>query len=244
MPQAIRYGVSEEVFQRHPGYRRGVVIVRSLHNGPSTVELVSELRAAEESLRTDLSPTSIAQHPRIEPWRDAFRSFGAKPSDYRPSVEALVRRAVRGDELPSISTLVDVGTVASLINLMPIGAHALDEVAHDIELRFATGLEHFTAFGSTEPESPEPGEVILAEGQTVLTRRWVWRQANHTSVTEATTTAVINLDALDVVSDADLRDAMAQARSLLGRFCGGAAEETVLTPKEPSVLIDIPRING
>ncbi|NUR03773.1 MAG: hypothetical protein HOY79_46865 [Streptomyces sp.] len=243
MPPTIRYAVSDEVFQRFPGYRRGVVIARDLRNGPATPELLGELRTAEERLHKELDPATIARHPRIEPWRDAFRAFGAKPSDFRPSVEALARRAARGDQLPSISALVDLGTLASLHNLMPIGAHALDEVSGDIELRLAYGREHFTAFGSTESETPPADEVILAEGDTVLTRRWAWRQANHTLVTDSTRIAVVNVDALSAVSDADLEAAMAQVIDLLRRFCGGTARSTVLTVADPSVSIDLSPIH-
>ncbi|MBR7827803.1 hypothetical protein KDK95_15900 [Actinospica sp. MGRD01-02] len=241
MPPTISYAVSDEVFERFPGYRRGVVIARGLRNGPAAPELLAELRAEEERLHKELDAATIAQHPRIEPWRDAFRAFGSKPSDFRPSVEALARRAARGDQLPSVSSLVDLGTLACLHNLMPIGAHSLDEVTGDIELRIASGREHFTAFGSTESETPRPGEVILAEGDTVLTRRWAWRQANHTLVVDATRVAVINVDALSAVPDDDLAGAMAQVLDLLRRFCGGTAESTVLTSSDPSVRIDLSR---
>lgn len=241
MPPTVRYAVSGEIFERFPGYRRGVVVARDLNNGPAAPELLSELRTAEERLHKELDPAAIAQHPRIEPWRDAFRAFGARPSDFRPSVEALARRAARGDQLPSVSALVDLGTLACLDNLMPIGAHALDEVTEDIELRLASGREHFTAFGSTEAETPPPGEVVLAEGDTVLTRRWAWRQANYTLVTEATRIAVFNLDALSAVPDTDLEAAIAQVHDLLRRFCGGTAESTVLTTSDPSVHIDLSR---
>jgi DNA/RNA-binding domain of Phe-tRNA-synthetase-like protein len=239
MPIAVRYGVSAEIFQRYPSYRRGVVIAHGLDNGPATPELLTQLRASEQQIRSALDPSAIADHPRISTWRDAFRSFGAKPSDFRPSVEALARRAARGDELPSISTLVDIGTIASLQNLMPVGAHALDEVAGDIELRFATGAEQFTAFGSADSETPLAGEVILAEGSTVLTRRWVWRQADHTLVTAATRSAVVNVDALAPADDADLQAAISQAQYLVQEYCGATTETAVLSADEPSVHISI-----
>lgn len=231
------YGVSRGIFERFPTYRRGVVVASGLRNGPSVPELIALLRDAEAGVRAKLDPATIADHPTIKPWREAFRSFGAKPSDFRPSIEALARRAVRGDELPSVSALVDIGTIASLSHLLPVGAHALDDVERDIELRHATGAEVFIPFGTDEPEHPTPGEVILCEGDVVLTRRWVWRQANHTLVVASTTTIVVNVDVLDGRPPSDLESALTEVRTLLLQHCGGTGYQEVLDIEQPSIHV-------
>ncbi|MDD9417934.1 phenylalanine--tRNA ligase beta subunit-related protein, partial [Staphylococcus aureus] len=84
--------------------------------------------------------------------------------------EALARRALRGEALPAINALVDIGNLISLHHLVPVGGHAIDGVTGDIALRPATGQESFVPFGSDQVECPLPGEVIFAEGDTVLTR--------------------------------------------------------------------------
>jgi len=94
------YSISPEIFARFPGYVRGVVIAHGVTNGPSPAELVKMLREAEASVRDRLDPEQIAEVPRIKSWREAYRAFGAKPAEFRSSVEAMVRRALRGDELP------------------------------------------------------------------------------------------------------------------------------------------------
>ena len=121
-------------------------------NGPSPPELVDLLREAEKSVRSRLSLEQVAEEPCIKAWRDAYRAFGAKPSEYRSSVEAMARRVLRGDALPSINALVDIGNVISLRYLVPAGSHAIDVLQGDIEVRVATGHEDFLAFGSTELE--------------------------------------------------------------------------------------------
>jgi len=138
----LHYTVSRDIFQRFPGYVRGVVIAHDVTNQASSDELIGMLRAAEESIRGLLSMKDLADHPRIKSWRDAYRAFGAKPSEFRASVEALARRVLRKEPLPSINALVDVGTVVSLRHLIPAGGHAIDVLTGDIALRFAT--EHQT----------------------------------------------------------------------------------------------------
>ncbi len=88
----VHYLVSTDVFAKYPGYVRGIMLAYGLTNGPSPDDLVSELRAAEEGLRQRLALAGLAEHPRIRAWREAFRAFGAKPGDFRSSIEAMTRR--------------------------------------------------------------------------------------------------------------------------------------------------------
>ena len=52
------------------------------------------LREAEASVRGRLKFDEVAENPRLKSWREAYRSFGAKPSEFRSSIEALVRRVL------------------------------------------------------------------------------------------------------------------------------------------------------
>jgi DNA/RNA-binding domain of Phe-tRNA-synthetase-like protein len=201
----LRYRIAPAIFDRFPGYVRGVVLAYEVDNGPSPPELVSLLRRAEDELRNRLDPATLTEEPRIKSWREAYRAFGAKPSDFRSSIEAMARRVLRGDELPAINALVDIGNIISLRHVLPAGGHAIDVVTTDIELRFASGEETFVPFGSQDPEHPLPGEIVFVEGDTVLTRRWTWRQANHTLTLPETKAIEFNLDGLPPVPRAELQ---------------------------------------
>jgi DNA/RNA-binding domain of Phe-tRNA-synthetase-like protein len=126
--QTLSFSIADDVFARFPGYVRGVVLAHGVTNGPSPAELVALLRAAEDEVRRSVEAATIAEYPRIRSWREAFRAFGAKPSEYRSSIEALARRVTREDSLPTINALVDIGNVISLRHLLPAGAHAIDEL--------------------------------------------------------------------------------------------------------------------
>ncbi|HSB69376.1 MAG TPA: phenylalanine--tRNA ligase beta subunit-related protein [Candidatus Methylomirabilis sp.] len=227
--------IAPEIFERFPGYSRGVVVAHGVSNGPAPETLVAMLREAEASVRERLSLEGLAEHPRIKSWREAYRAFGAKPSEFRSSIEALARRVLRSEPLPSISALVDIGTILSLRHLLPVGGHAIDVCAGDIALRLATGTETFVPFGSDKPEHPLPGEVIFAEGDTVLTRRWTWRQANHTLTLPETTAIEFNVDGLPPVAPSDVEQACAEVRELIQRFCGGRLRQDLLTPAHPRI---------
>lgn len=222
-------GVSEEIFQRFPNYVRGVVVAHGVTNGESPAELTGLLRAAEASVRERIGQGDITAHPRIAAWREAFRSLGIKVSEYRPSIEAMARRVLRNNELPSINALVDIGNILSLRHLVSVGGHAIDVITEDMALRPATGDEGFIPFGSDQLEHPEPGEIIFAEGNTVLTRRWCWRQATHTLTLPATTAIEFNIDGLSPVTRQDVEGICREFAALIQRFCGGQARFDVIT---------------
>lgn len=235
---ARHYFISQDVFNKFPGYRRGVVLAHGVHNPPSPPALIAALRQAEQELCTRLTPETLTSHPRIEAWREAYRSLGVKPSEFRPSVEALVRRVLKGDPLPAISTLVDIGTLASIQNLMPIGAHAIDHVTGDIGLRLATGAESFEPFGTQIVEHPLPGEVVFVEGDTVLTRRWTWRQAKHTLVVPETTAVEVNVDALPPVTPGEAELICQQVAELVQRYCGGTVRYAIISADNARISLD------
>ena len=235
--KALTYSISNEIFQRFPGYVRGVVVAREVRNHPSPETLIQMLREVEESTRGNLKIEQVAETPRIKSWREAYRSFGAKPSEFRSSIEALVRRVLRRESLPSINALVDIGNVVALRHLVPAGGHAIDVLTGDIALRPATGREEFTPFGSDEMEHPLLGEIIFAEGDTVLTRRWTWRQANRTLTQLETRAIEFNVDGLPPVPPEEVEQACGEIIELVRRFSGGETRWEILSESHPRMVL-------
>jgi len=234
----LTYTISQEIFDKYQGYARGVVLAFNVHNNPSPQSLIQRLRQAEASVRDQTGIENLAEHPRIKPWREAYKAFGAKPSEFRSSVEAMTRRVLRNDQLPSINALVDIGNLVSLQHLVPVGGHSMDELTQDIALRLATGDEDFMPFGSTEIEHPLPGEVIFVEGNTVLTRRWTWRQANHTLTLPETQSIEINIDRLPPVELEEIHAIANQVMGLVEEFCGGIMRYEILSASHSQMKLE------
>ena len=233
--KTLDYTITGEVFARFPGYVRGVVLAYAVTNAPSPDELVALLRDAEASVRQQLKIETLTEHPRIKSWREAFRAFGAKPSEFRSSIEALARRVLRNEPLPTVNALVDIGNLLSLRHLVPTGGHAIDGLTQDICLRAATGNETFTPFGTALVESPLAGEIIFAEGNQVLTRRWVWRQSNHTLLLPTTQSIEFNVDGLPPIPSSEVETICNELIELIQRFCGGRARYELLTQAHPRI---------
>jgi DNA/RNA-binding domain of Phe-tRNA-synthetase-like protein len=114
----------------------------------------------------------------------------------------------------------------------------MDELTQDIALRFATGMEDFIPFGSTEIEHPLPGEIIFVEGYIVLTRRWTWRQANHSLTLPETHSIEINIDRLPPVEMEEIHAIASQVMGLVSEFCGGRMCYEVLSSSNPQMKLE------
>jgi DNA/RNA-binding domain of Phe-tRNA-synthetase-like protein len=212
-PEAVagpRVSVAPEVFERHPDYRSVVIHARGVRNAPSDDRSRRLLGDAAEAARERFAGEPVTAHPHIQAWRAAFAAFGAKPSRFRCSAEALLRRAM-ADGVPPINRLVDAYNAVSVAHVIPVGGEDADRVAGDVTLRFATGDEPFEARegGELVTTRVEPGEAIWQDAAGVTCRRWNWRQCARTALTEGVANAYFELDALGPCGDADLDAAVA-----------------------------------
>jgi len=106
--------------------------------------VVLELRELEVSEpRADFTPVVAAavaaakagRVPDTASARILYRRFGIDPTKTRPSSEALLRRALRGDPFPRINSLVDVANVMSLLAQSPVGLYDLDRMQGPLTIR-------------------------------------------------------------------------------------------------------------
>jgi lysyl-tRNA synthetase class 1 len=151
--------------------------------------------AHKELKKHGVEREALATEPRIKVWRAAYATFGVKPSDYRSSVEALVRRAL-GGKLPQINDVVDVYNYVSVKHLLPMGAMDLDQVEGDIELRFGYEGEKAQLLGMEKPVTVTSNQVVYADMRRVITWLWNHRDAKETAVREGTKRAVFFIDGL------------------------------------------------
>ena len=224
--------VEREIFERFPGVHVGVIVAHEIDNGGERPDLSTQLRYQEERLRDRLAGEVLVEHPSIAPWRDAYRAFGAKPKKYPSSIEALVRRVLKGDEIPSINPLVDLYNVSSLRHLLPVGGEDLDRIEGRLELRFATANEpEVELLGRPVAAAPEAGEVIYADDVGAVCRRWNWREAARTCMTAETRNAVLVVEALPSPGEAPVRPTveavLAELTVAVSENCGGRCESSV-----------------
>jgi len=209
--------VDAAVFELRPDYRALLLAVDGLVPGPSDQASEALLQAAETTAGEAIGGQSVDELPQVATWREAYRAFGAKPQRTRNSLEALLRRAASG--LPRVNRLTDIYNAVSVQHQIPVGGEDLTRYAGPPRLLRATGSEPFDTVsdGAVVIEHPDPGEVVWCDDAGVTCRRWNWRQARRTQLSDHTTTALFIFDALDPMTDEQLNAAADELISHLAR---------------------------
>ena len=214
--------IDERIFDEFPGVRVGVIAAHGADNRGGDPQISRLLEEEQRRVAADLAGVTVIEHPRVAPWRAAYRRFGARPKKYRSAIENLVRRLLKGAALPSINPLVDLYNVVSLRHLLPVGGEDLERTAGSIVLTFAGEHENpVLLLGERQERPPYPGEVVYRDDVGAICRRWNWKEADRTKLTPDTRHAVLVIEALPPVDEAMLSAALEDLTGLIERFCGG-----------------------
>jgi len=225
------------ILDDYPDIHIGVLVGRGLDNKVPNDDLFRLQKEALIAAQEEIGDQPAIKHPHIASWRDIYRSFGSKPSDYRPSAEALIRRALKTGKLPRINNAVDLYNVVSVKHVIPMGGFDLDHVDGGIYLRRSEGGETFLPLGASEHEETYSGEVVYADNSRVLTRRWNYRDADETKITEDTSNLVMFIDASPSIEIGKVETALDELLVLLKKACGGEMELYVASKDQPVIHI-------
>jgi DNA/RNA-binding domain of Phe-tRNA-synthetase-like protein len=211
----VEVHVDHAVHAKHPEYVALVLVASGLANGPSDAGSDEQLTAAEAHLR-DSGMLKATDHPHIAAWRAAFSAFGAKPSRYPSSAEALISRVLKGEQLPRVNALVDLYNAVSVRHVVPVGGEDADRLRGRLRLTVASGAEPFDPRGDgTDIEHAVAGEVVWRDDRGVTCRRWNWRQGRRTQLTGETGRAFFVFDRLEGLTVDELHHSADELSSLL-----------------------------
>jgi len=218
LAKSLDFEISDGIRAKYPSLRIGLIVISSVDNSKTGPAIAGLLRAEESEFKKKYFGKDISSISGIKAWREAYSAFGAKPKDFKSSIEALAKRVLKGEQLPSINPLVDLYNYISIKYVLPVGGEDLSRIKGAIRLRFAEGTEQFCRIGSDVNEPPEKGEVIYADDIGVLCRRFNWREADRTKLTEKTKKAVLVIESLN--NGDPLEEAITELAALVQKYCG------------------------
>jgi len=203
------------------GVNIGVLLGQDVKIGVADEGLEALKASVVEEAIGSFGSEPVTSHPNVRSWREMYRGFKTKPGDYRPSAEALLRRAIKRRGLPRINAAVDTYNAVSVRHRIPMGGFDMDGVQGTIRLRFSEGGESFMPLGASDPEETYPGEVVYADDARILTRRWNFRDCDETKITEGTRAFIMFVDGSVDIPRESVEEALMDLESSLRRFCGG-----------------------
>ena len=232
----MRFELSDDLLQRHPTYRVGVVYVQdaAVQSPKTQAALRHALRNVVDTLPWRLGGSRLHQNRAILAWERAFDAAEINPNRYQPSVAALAERALRGEPIPSINPAVDIGNLISLMHLLPVGAHDMESLPGDIQVRLSRAGDTFVPPDGASEDVP-PGEPVYATGNDIRTRRWIWRQSQPAMVGHRSRTIVFPVDGFTDSTDDLVTKATQELAQLVKAILGGIVTYGFVDAERPSL---------
>jgi DNA/RNA-binding domain of Phe-tRNA-synthetase-like protein len=221
--------ITDTIFAEFPKLILGVVILHNIDNSQNRTEITEMLRQAEATLLGKFGSTPVIEHPYNATWREAYRKFGAKPKDYPSSVENLTRRVLNGATIGHINNVVSLYNTISLRYILPVGGEDLDKIVGDVLLTRA-GNDEPAVFllGEKEARAPHPGEILYKDEVGAICRRWNWKEADRTKLTQETKNAFLVIESLPPVPRDTVETASRELADLVEQYCGGKVSTAFL----------------
>lgn len=230
--------VRDDFWELFPETKIGIIICNDIknqynHDEEKYATLLKEY--GKEGLRY-LSLPDFSQNDVVRVWREAYKKFKTKKGA-RSSIEALLKRINKGDEIRTINPLVDLYNAISLKYALPCGGEDIDKFEGDVLLTKAKGNEDFVTLGSNEAESPYEGEIVYKDDKGVICRCWNWREAVRTMLTEDTQHAFLCIECVDMARVHDFEEALKELAELVQTNLDGHTKIEIMDKDHTHIVI-------
>ena len=230
----------EELTGDFPDFRVAFVLLRGIAPRAECHGIAALVAEAEAGAGALLAERDLADLPEIVSWRAAYRAFGSKKTSYRNACEALLRRLRGGAGLPRVLPLVDLYNALSVKHRIPVGADDLAQLKPPLAFRYARPGDSYFDLASDPPadDPPPPGEVILADSEKCLCRRWNWRQDRRSRIRPETRDATLVLQTLEPDGAERLAAAAEELSALAAQDLGATCRWAIAGAGTPRVELE------
>jgi DNA/RNA-binding domain of Phe-tRNA-synthetase-like protein len=207
-----------EITIQLPDVKLGVLQAQAPGVGPAGEELSRLMEEICSRKRRDFTLETLAEAEPTRAVRAMFRAWDMDPSKYRPASEALLRRVVQGKGLYHVSSVVDIGNLASIETGWPLGCYDRSKIRAPIVFRHGSAGEHYEGIGKrTWHLESRP---VLADSDGPFGSPI--SDSIRSMITEAARDVMVVMYVPAAASDASIKVAMALLGERLARFVGAA----------------------
>ena len=175
--------------------------------------------------------------PEIACWREAYQKLGVKPSKFSSSIEALLRRAKKGDMAEIGIPAVDLYNAISILHRAPLGAYDAAKLGDaPLVLRHARPeSDRFAPLGSDPERFPlNPALVVYAQGDEVLCWGFNSRDSEVSAVEAESREILFFSEATDAEGAARSKAALDELSELVSKSGGQVVAIATLNAQNKS----------
>lgn len=219
----IHVSWDSKVSARFPELSICIGTINKVHVEKENKQIQRLKKAVYEEVKAKYNIETLKNNTTVRAYRDFYWKLGIDPTKTRPSGEALLRRALHGDEPPSISTVVDAYNLASMKTIIPISGFDKDRLKPPLKIRFARNGESFTGIGMNKALTLTDRMLILANEKQVLCI-YPYRDSNYTKISEQTQNVVIVGYGAPGITEKQLTEAVETTLLYIKLVSGGDTE--------------------
>jgi DNA/RNA-binding domain of Phe-tRNA-synthetase-like protein len=209
-----------ELSSKFPTLSARITNIHEVNIKPQNPELEAFKMQVFEEAAEKWNVEELKDNQVFRAYRDFFWKVRVDPTKTRPAAEALLRRILRGNPLPTINTLVDAYNLASVSTSIPFGAFDLDMMRGAPVMREAKPGEDFLGIGMDEPIILGGGEAVIEDNERLIAV-YPYRDADYSKVTTSTRNLLLMTCGVPGVREEALSHAEEVCIEYIKRFCGG-----------------------
>jgi DNA/RNA-binding domain of Phe-tRNA-synthetase-like protein len=211
---------SGELNSEYPGLNARLITIKNVTVERSKPELEDFKKEVYQKIRSRWNLEELKNHNLFKKYRTFFWSLGIDPTKIRPASEALIRRILRGREIPRINTLVDTYNLASIVSGIPLAAFDNTKLKGELLMRKAEPNEVFLGIGMEKPVNLKGNEIIIQDPEKIIAI-YPYRDADYSKIISSTEEVLLMTCGAPGITEQDLREAEFTAVKYITRFCNG-----------------------
>jgi lysyl-tRNA synthetase, class I len=217
------FSIGKQVREKFPSTTVGIAVISGVTIEKQHPELTKEIKAFLQRIK-GLPVQEIGQYSEIQSYHRLYKETGVNLGSRRPSPEALLRRAAKGQTFEPINACVDAYNLIVMKNRVSAGAFNLDEIKKPTQLDLAQGGEQTLYIGEDKPTLIQKGEICYFDQVGAYNLDFNYRDAVRTQVDEKTKNLLINVEGIYDISRHQVEQSLQEVVEIIQKYCGGTVE--------------------
>ncbi len=206
-----------------PNLSLGLVVIKGVNVRRSDDKIIKLIKECEEEVRNNFKLETLKDIPEIRAYRNFFWRINVDPTKKRPSVEALIRRILRGKGIPLIFNVVDICNIISIRNLITISAFDLEAITPPLKVRYSRSGERVELIGG-RIKTLTGREIVLEDGKHNILSVYAYSDAEISKVKENTKNILAVAYGVPRIRIERIKKCISDIAEHVSKLCGGRVE--------------------
>jgi DNA/RNA-binding domain of Phe-tRNA-synthetase-like protein len=168
-----------------------------------------------------LTKDQINEDPILQGFKQLHEKIAHSNRETISASENLLNFLLRTGKIPHINLLVDIYNLVSIETHLALGAHDIDHIAGNVQIRLMDGSENFRPIGATEPKKVKPGDYAYIDDSNDILCWLEVRQVEKTKVTIDTHDCFYIIQGNSATNAEFLENTATRLINLTKKYCGG-----------------------